>query len=385
MRDAGFDVIVVTAPGPGLLEECDLEGATPIGVPMVREIAPLQDLLSLWRLWRVMRRVRPDIANVGMPKAGLLGGIAAWLTRVPCRIYTQHALRYETTRGLKRRVLLLTERLACLCAHRVICVSKSLRQKVVEMGVVSADRATVLAFGSANGVDIRRFAPSAELLKRASFLRHQLDFGVKDPVIGFVGRITRDKGIPELLAAFDRLRPELSGLRLLLVGDYEDGDPIAPALRQRIEMDPYVVRTGFVRDPEVYYKVMNVLALPSYREGFSSVVLQAAAAGIPVVATRATGLVDAVVDGVTGFLVPTGDSAALASYLSRLIREPHLANKMGEAGRARAVREFDQELVWQAFLQEYLRLLRQKGLSIPVPPNKKSAQLTGKAAKKTVF
>jgi glycosyltransferase involved in cell wall biosynthesis len=381
MRDAGFEVTVVTAPGPGLLETCHPEGATPIGVPIVREISLLKDLLSLWRLCSVMRRVRPVISNVGTPKAGLLGGIAAWLTCVPCRIYTMHTLRFETTRGLKRRVLLLTERLACSLAHRVICDSESLRQRAVEMGIVSADRATALASGSANGVNTKLFAPSADLLRKASLLRHQLGFGVNDPILGFVGRITRDKGIPELLAAFDNLRQEFPELQLLLVGDYEDGDPIAPALRHRIETDLHIVRTGFVRNPEVYYQMMNVLALPSYREGFGNAVLEASAIGRPVVATRATGLIDAVVDGITGFLVPIGDSTALAGSVSRLIKEPHLANRMGEAGRARAVREFAQESVWQALLHEYLSLLRQKGFLIPVSANKKLAQATRDVAK----
>jgi glycosyltransferase involved in cell wall biosynthesis len=363
MRDAGLDVTVITAPGPSLLETCHAEGATPIPIPMNREIAPLQDLVALWRLCRVMRRMRPVITNVGTPKAGLLGGLAAWLMRVPCRIYTLRTLRYETTSGVKRQVLLLCERLACACAHQIICVSESVRQQAVSMGIVQGERAMVLGSGSSHGVDTQRFAPSVDLLRRAAVLRQRLGFAPEDPVIGFVGRITRDKGIPELLEAFELLRPQFPGLRLLLVGDYEQGDPIPRASRQKIESDPYIVRSGFVTDTEVYYQAMNVLALPSRREGFPNVALEAHAACKPVVATRVTGVVDAVGKDGGGALVTVGDSTALADGLARLLKDSFLAKVMGEAGRARVVREFEQESVWQALLQQYHKLLEEKGLA----------------------
>jgi len=380
MRNAGFDVTVVTAPGSGLTQMCDQEGATPIGVPMIREIAPWQDLVALWRLCWVMRRVRPVITNVGTPKAGFLGGIAACLTRVPCRIYTLRTLRFETTSGLRRQVLLLSERLACACAHEIVCVSESVRQKAVDMGIVEADRAIVLGSGSSHGVDTQRFAPSADLLRRAAVLRRRWGFAPEDPVIGFVGRITRDKGIPELLEAFDLLRPEFPGVRLLLVGDYEEGDPIPRASRQRIETDPCIVRSGFVTETEVYYQVMNILALPSHREGFPNVALEAYAACKPVVATRATGVVDAVREGGGDVLAPIGDSAALANGLARLLKDPSLAKEMGEAGRTRVNREFEQESVWQALLQQYLRLLEEQGLPVPTWPNGNTTHPVARAA-----
>ena len=365
LRESGFDVTVVTAPGQGLEEAREMEGVNTVGVPMSRNVALWRDAGSMWRMCQTVRRLCPDITNVGTPKAGLLGGIAAWLNRVPCRVYTLHGLRLETTTGLQRRILWLCERIACACAHQVISVSESLRQEAVAMGIVDPERIRVLASGSCNGVDVARFAPSEKLVHRAALLRNRYGISQETPVLGFVGRLTRDKGIPELISAYDILRPTFPDLRLLLVGDFEDGDPVPDDLRRRIETDVNIIHVGFVKDIEVYYQVMSVLALPTYREGLGNVILEAHAAGKPVVATRATGVVDAVVDGVTGFLVSIGDSEALAAGCARLLKSPELADAMGRAGCARVMSEFRQEAIWEAVSQEYLRLLHEKALPLP--------------------
>lgn len=365
VREAGFDVTVITAPGPGLDKTRVVEGVNAIGVPMIREIALWHDLVSLWRLRRVISRLCPVITNVGTPKAGLLGGISAWVCRVPCRFYTLHGLRCETARGLKRRLLLLAERIACLCAHRVLCVSESLRQRAIALGIVDAGRSFVLGSGSCNGIDAGRFAPTDEVLRRADQLRRHLGIPREAPVVGFVGRLTRDKGIPELLDAHDRLLPEFPDVRLLLVGGYEDGDPIDPLLRKRIEIDPQIIQSGFVQEIESYYQVMNVLVLPTYREGLPNVILEGYAAGKPVVATRATGVIDAVVDAVTGILVPVGDAKELANALALVLKDKALAARLGNAGRERVLREFRQELIWEALLEQYGAFLQKKGLPLP--------------------
>jgi hypothetical protein len=174
-KDRGFDVTVLCP--KRRMDEWEVErpeGVPIIEVPLVREIAPLQDLVSLWRLWRIMRTLRPTVTNVGTPKAGLLGGFAAWLNRVPCRFYTLHGLRFETTGGLKRWILVLAERLACRFAHRVICVSHSVRERAIASGLASAQRTVVLGAGSCNGVDASRFAATPETTKRATELRCRL-------------------------------------------------------------------------------------------------------------------------------------------------------------------------------------------------------------------
>ncbi len=363
LREAGYDVTLVSSPGPELEAVAAHEGVAKAGVPMEREIAPLQDLRSLWRLWRLMRRLRPAVVNFGTAKAALLAGLAAWLARVPCRIYTLHGLRLETARGLKRFLLTQAERVACRCAHEVVCVSGSVRQKTVELGLADGKRCRVLGAGSFNGVDPARFAPTPERMAEAAEVKRQLGFPPEAPVIGFVGRIVRDKGLPELVEAFSTLRRRFPQARLLLLGRIEVGDPVPRAVREFMESDPAVVHVGYVPDPSIYYQVMDMLVLPTYREGFPTVVLEASASGKPVVATRATGAVDAVEDGVTGLLVPVGDPCALAEALGRLLEAPELAVKMGRAGRQRVERDFCTDRVCGRLADLYRRLLESRGLA----------------------
>src|SRR5712664_1959802 len=174
-QDKGFDVTVLCPERrKDEWEVARPEGIPMIQVPMARVIAPLQDLVSLWRLWRTLRGLSPAVTNVGTPKAGLLGGFAAWLNRVPCRFYTLHGLRFETTKGIRRRLLIYAERLACRFAHRVICVSQSTREKALASGLTSGERAVVFGSGSCNGVDCSHFAPTAKKMKQASEMRRHL-------------------------------------------------------------------------------------------------------------------------------------------------------------------------------------------------------------------
>ena len=371
----GIEVVVVSSPGEDL-SKVRRDGVQTVAVPMAREISPWKDLVSLWRLRKVISRLRPVITNVATPKAGLLGGIAAWLCRVPCRYYTLLGLRCETTTGLKRKLLLTTERVACLCAHRVICVSESLRQKAIELGIVDPSRTVVLAAGSYAGVNPMRFAPTADFLRRAGQLRRDLGIPREAPVVGFVGRLTRDKGVSELVEAYLELRDRSPELRLLLVGDMEGGDPLPPRIRHHIESEPRIMHTGFVQDPAPYYHVMDVLAFPTYREGFGNAALEANAAGKPVVAARSTGVVNSVIDGVTGILVPARNAKALGAALELVLGDQRLATSLGSAGRERVLREFQQESIWDAIVKEYAQLSQAKGLSISSPASPEATSVS---------
>jgi glycosyltransferase involved in cell wall biosynthesis len=227
----------------------------------------------------------------------------------------------------------------------------------VELKLVSAEKTVVLGNGSC-GIDVQRFSTNARNSAVRDALAERLNIPRGVPVIGFVGRLTRDKGIPELVAAFSQLRQDIPILRLLLVGDFEDGDPVPRALLKQIESDGSIIRTGFVPDTAPYYRLMDVFVLPTYREGFGEVSLEAQASGIPVVTTTATGVIDSVVDGITGFLVPVGNSEILASRIRLLLRDENLRNRMGQAGRMRVVEQFSQEIVANALVQEYRRILK---------------------------
>ena len=365
LRAAGFHPAALCSPGPEVANVRAEESIPIITMNMEREISPFRDLTSLIRLWSMLRNLRPAICNAGTPKAGLLVGLAAWMNRVPCRVYTLRGLRLETATGLKRRVLLLTERVACGCAHRVICVSPSLRQLVVNLGLVSAEKAVVLASGSSNGVDPSHFVPTPQKLEKASHIRQTLGIEAGQPVIGFAGRFTRDKGVPELLTAFQLVRKKVPDAVLLLVGSYEPGDPVPPKTRAAIESEPNVVTVEFTPNVDLYYLVMDIFVLPTYREGFPNTVLEAQASERPVVTTRATGAVDSVQDGVTGLLVPPGDVSALTDALIRLLLDNDLARCMGRAGGERVLREFRSEVIWSALAVLYREMLEERGLCAP--------------------
>ena len=333
------------------------DGVEAIAVPMEREMAPLSDVVSLWRLWRLMRRLRPDICHVGTPKAGLLGGLAALLAGVPQRFYTLHGLRLETAAGLKRVILTVAERTSCLLAHRVICVSRSLRRRAVELGIVEASKTRLAGPGSANGVDASRFDPRGLRQAGARGVRRSLGLPDQVSVVGFVGRLTRDKGIAELIEAFRLLGGRFSGLRLLLVGCFEKADPLPAWVETSIWANPRIVHTGFVDDPALLYRLMDVVVLPSYREGFPTVALEAAAAGKPIVAARVSGTEDAVVEGETGLLAPPREAGALADAIGVLLGDKIRADQMGLAARRRVLREFAPERVWEGLLALYQEAL----------------------------
>ena len=357
LGEAGFEPVLISSPGPDLEGVAEREGARVETLAMAREIAPLRDAVALARLVRRLRRLGPAIVNAGTPKAGLLGMLAARLAGVPVRVYTLRGLRLETARGARRRLLAAAERLACASAHRVVCVSDSLRRRAVELGLVPEAKAAVLAAGSSNGVDVERFARAARDRERTAALGAELGLPAGAPVVGFVGRFTRDKGIVELAEAFERVARELPAARLLLVGDFEAGDPVPAALAARLRRDPRVVLAGFVRDTAPFYPLMDVLAFPSHREGFPNAPLEAAAAGLPAVGFRVTGTVDAVVDGETGRIVAPGDAGALAAVLLDYLRDRGLRDRHGRAARERVERSFRREAVWRAWAEEYRRLL----------------------------
>lgn len=356
MQRSGFDVTVLSSPGSDLSEVREREGVETLDVPMHREISPWNDLKSLARLYRTLRRLQPDIVNAGTPKAGLLGMIAAKFAGVPVRIYTLRGLRLQTKRGFSRKLLRWTERIAAGCSTRVLCVSPSLRRAYLDLHLAPETKMTVLGKGSSNGLNLERF-PEGPDPNQIRELRTRLQILENAPVIGFVGRFTRDKGFEELLQAFDRIKQKHPETRLLLLGDFEDGDPVPANLVRRMKGDDHIVMPGFVSDTAPYYRLMNVLAFPSYREGFPNVPLEAAASCVPTVGFRVTGTMDALEDGKTGILVEARDVDAFAEALCRILENPALQKEMGCAARTRVVNDFRQPVLWDALLREYQYLL----------------------------
>ena len=329
LREAGFRVTLVSGPGELLTRTAAKEGVESIAIPMRREIAPVADLWSLLCLCWMLYRLKPEMTEFSTPKAGLLGSVAAMLCGVPSRVYLLRGLKLETSTGVKRRILLAAERLASACSHTVLCNSESLRDIALALRVAPASKLHMLGGGSSNGVDVEHFSPGP------GSLRARLGLPTDAPVVGFVGRLTRDKGLPELVEAFDAILIAKPQARLLLVGWFDASeDALGHDLRARIKNHPRIHMTGYVADTAPYYRVMDVMVLPTWREGFPNVVLEAAASGIPVVTTLCTGSRDAVVPEVTGLLIPPGYPVAICEAVLQLLRNPARRSRMGKAARA---------------------------------------------------
>lgn len=357
LRSRGFDVEAVSSPG----EEAELarqrEGITVYSVPMERGIAPFSDLVSLWRLFRLMRRTRPDIVHSHTPKAGLLGTMAARMAGVKGVMLSVFGLPQMTRSGWKLRLLNTMSRLSCRLAQRVWCDSHSMRRHLIDSRLCRADKIVVLGEGSSNGVDSRHnFNPRRYSEEERAELRARHGIPSDAVVICFVGRIVADKGMHELAEAWRILRDKHLKLHLLLVGPFEPQDPLRPEDEELFRSDERIHLAGMRHDVPLHLAAVDLLVNPSYREGFNVALLEASAMELPVVASRVPGCLDPVVDGVTGTLVPVRDGQALAEAIEMYVRSADLRREHGSAGRARVERDFQPERIWQELERNYLEL-----------------------------
>ena len=356
MRDKGFVVGLICSPGEGAKSFKDW----PVRfypVPIQRRISPLADIISICRIVRVLRSIRPDIVHVHTSKAGLLGMIASWIAAVRVRVFTIHGFRWVTKEGMSRRVIKVSNRVTCLSADKVFCVSKSNLEIGVNNNICSLDKVKVVCEGSINGVDaIGRFNPEKE--QNSPAIRKGLGIPENSFVFGFVGRIVSDKGIKELAAAWRSIRKDFSDAHLMLVGKVESGDPVPEETLSFLEKDERVHFTGFCPEVAPYYGAMDAFVLPSHREGFPVTPLEASAMGLPVIASNIRGCVDAVVDGQTGILVAPGSSSELEHAMRAILNDREMAERLGRSGRKFVLENFQQKPIWQELAKEYKMLLK---------------------------
>lgn len=322
-------------------------------LPIERKPSPWKDALILFKLINLFRREQFDIVHSHMPKTGLLGMLAAWLVGVPIRINTYHGEVWATRKGWRRTALKLLDQLVGSLATVVLVVSPSQRDFLVNEGVLQLGKARVIGAGSISGVDPLRFYPDTDS-KRA--MRDELGIAQDAKVILFVGRLNRDKGMLDLATAFNVIAKHNSDVVLLLVGAEEDIpfsriQKICHAGRDRLH---YV---SFTTTPERYMTAADIFCLPSYREGFGMTIIEAAACGVPSVASRIYGITDAVEEGKTGLLFPAGDVAALTQALLKLLEDRDLRQQMGEAARVRALELFPSQKIIGEMLVLYGKLL----------------------------
>jgi glycosyltransferase involved in cell wall biosynthesis len=350
LDNVGWDVHLVSHPGP-LPPAIAAENLKFHGIPMVRKPSITRDLHSLLLWFSLLRRLKPGIVSIGTPKSSLLGLFAAWALRVPRRVYVLRGLRLETNRGLSRWLLWLLESLTVACSTHVLSVSHSLAEKYIKLGLGSASKIAVLGSGSSHGVDIERFRPRPP--EHVDAKRKQLGLAPGVPTLGFVGRFSKDKGAEALLATRKLLFESRIDHEILLLGSVENSRKTLDALNAHGRL---VKDVGEVSNVEDYYPLMTVLLLPTKREGFPNVVLEAGATEVPTVSRSVTGAVDSIIDDETGILVESGSDQAFAEAVKHFLRDHRNASEFGKAARKRIRQEFDEVQVCKRLMAYYMNL-----------------------------
>ena len=366
LRAAGYEVAGISSPG-GDVPAIEAAGIPHIAVPISRNLTPLADLASLWRLYRVMRRERFTIVHTHTPKAGLLGQLAARLAGVPVVVNTVHGFYFhEHMRPAARRFYIAMEKVAAWCSHLILSQNAEDVQTAVKEGICHAEKIQLLG----NGIDLTQFDPArfsaADLLE----CRRQLGIAPDAPVVGFVGRLAaRRKGFLDFLAAARDIAARLPQVRFLIVGDSDRGKPdaVEPSAAADYGIADRCIFLGHRANADLppLYKLMSVLVLPSLFEGVPRVVMEASAMGIPAVVTDVKGNREAVTHDRNGLLVPFGDVPALTSAILRILTEPDTAQRMSAGAVRIAAERFDERLVFEKVKTEYARLLRAKGRALP--------------------
>jgi glycosyltransferase involved in cell wall biosynthesis len=354
MRQHGFEVLAVSADGRERKEVMHHEGISHIVVPMSRKISPFQDLVCLVRLISIIKKYNPAIVHTHTPKAGLLGMMAAFVCRVPLRLHTVAGLPLMETTGLKKKLLIFTEWVTYFCAHRVYPNSAGLKKFIIDHVSGNVSKFNVIGRGSSNGIDASYFIRSKEIDLQAASIRTQYNIDAGTIAFSFVGRIVNDKGIEELLIAFDRLS-QSKKVKLILVGLFEDDlDPISEKSRLIMKSNRNVILTGFQNDVRSYIAASDVFVFPSYREGFPNVVMQACCLEVPCIVSDINGCNEIIEHNKTGLIVKPKNADDLFEAMAFLASDD--AKRREFAGRSRefVAANYNQEYFWNELLKEYV-------------------------------
>ena len=351
-----YEVVLLSSPGPELDAAREKHGVRTIEVPMERHISLKRDVAALWQLVKVFRRERPTMVHSMTPKAGMLCMVAAWMTRVPVRVHTFTGLVFPTATGLKRRVLMTTDWLTCACATHIIPEGEGVKNDLLKNGITRKPL-RVLGYGNVRGVNMERFSRRPEVMELVT------QKSLKSPnsfTFLFVGRIVRDKGINELVSAFTRLYKADKGIRLLLVGWFEEGlDPVSEETRRTISECAGIEAVGVKKGDELlaYYAASDCFVFPSYREGFPNTVLEAGAMGLPSIVTDINGSREIIVHGKNGMIIPPKDDNALYEAMWRMYHEPEKCKAMAAEARPMIASRFEQGFVRKCLYDFYDEIL----------------------------
>ena len=352
VAENGYDCFAVSgAPEESSREFTEREGIPTTLIPhLVRPIRLGTDLRALSELIRLFRREKPDIVHANTPKASLLGMVAAWICRVPHRIYTVTGLRFETSTGFMRWLLKTMERITCACATKVIPEGQGVKKTLYREHITSKPMA-VLHNGNINGIDLKHFDRTPEVVERAKRIREEVGGSFS---YLFVGRLVRDKGVTELVDAFERVHIVHPETRLLLVGTQEpELDPLPDRTQRLIADNDAIIEAGWQDDVRPWFVASDLFTFPSYREGFPNVVIQAGALGIPSVVTDINGSNEVIIERKNGLIIPTRDTDALYRKMTEALEQRDRLAEMSARCRPLIASRYRQEDVWRATLEMY--------------------------------
>lgn len=350
------DVCVISSPDKELIPFAEQEGIRYKALKMKRDISLFNDLLSLFKWIWLLLIERPYVVHANTPKASLLAMIAAWLTFRPVRIYMCHGLRYQGCIGMKRKILMVMESISCFCSNSVICVSKGVREQLAEDGICSLNKSKVIMYGSVSGIDTERFNPA---IVDDSAMKAQYGIMNDDFTCLFIGRIVCDKGVEELVDIVVQLHNEGFPIKLLLVGVREEKlDALSARTEQFIKEANYIIECGKQLDVRPFIKASKVLVLPSYREGFGQVLIEANSLSVPVIASRIIGCKNVVSQGINGLLCEPRDKVSLYNCIFKLLSNKELYNSIKSHCRQYTIDHFDHKMVLKAYVEYYKTLFK---------------------------
>lgn len=357
-----FEVTAISAEKERLEKFGEENEVNTFWVEMTRSITPFLDLKAVFKLYQFLKAEKPLIVHTHTPKAGIVGMMAAKMAGVPVRLHTVAGLPLLEATGAKRKILNEVEKVTYKFATRVYPNSKGLQDIILKNNFTSPDKLKILGKGSSNGIDTKYFDPDQYSQKEKENFRFEQGIPQEDLVYVFVGRLVSDKGINELVSAFIKLHSVNSHISLLLVGPLEEElDPLKPLTTENIKSHPKIFTTGYQLDVRPYLALSNVLAFPSYREGFPNVVMQAGAMNLPSIVTDINGCNEIIINRKNGLVIPVKDEKALFDAMKLLAENPELREGLSKRSREEICRYYERKEFWDLLLEEY-KGLEQKEL-----------------------
>lgn len=354
-----YDVVGISSPGDELRKVSEVEGIATIAVYMTRNISPIKDIISLWKLYVIIKKEKPLLIHTHTPKAGTIGMFAGWLNNVPVRMHTVAGLPLLETKGIKRVFLNFIEKLTYACSTKVYPNSQVLKEIIIENKFCKPEKLKVIGNGSSNGINTEYFTRKSVNNNELNSIKAKLELKPDVFVFIFIGRLVKDKGINELISAFASLSTKYPRTKLLLVGNYEATlDPIKPETRREIDKHPSIISMGYQDDVRPFLAISHALVFPSYREGFPNVPMQALAMEVPVIATDINGCNEIVINELNGLIIPPKDTQAIIDAMQRLITDHVLYNHLKSKTRESIVIRYKQRTLWQLIKEEYDEQLR---------------------------